>query len=56
MTRDLHMTSGELSNCVAFFFIGFMLFQLPGVLFIRMLTPPIQLGCALMAWGTATTL
>ncbi|KAK0614839.1 putative pantothenate transporter [Bombardia bombarda] len=56
MTDDLKLTPGELSNCVAFIFIGLMLMQLPGALLVRLLTPPIQLGCALIAWGTATTL
>ncbi|KAK4234664.1 putative transporter [Achaetomium macrosporum] len=56
MDRDLKMTSGQLSYCVAFFYIGFLLFELPGAVLLRVLTPPIQLGVALMAWGVATTL
>ena len=49
------MTSSQLSYCIAFFYIGFLLFELPGAILLRVLTPPFQLGIALMAWGTATT-
>ncbi|KAK0701307.1 major facilitator superfamily domain-containing protein [Lasiosphaeris hirsuta] len=56
MDKDLNMTSGELSYCVAFFYIGFMLFQLPGAILLRVLTPPVQLGCAAVLWGAATTI
>jgi len=55
MDKDLNMTSSELSYCVAFFYIGFMLFQLPGAILVRVLTPPVQLGCAAALWGAATT-
>ena len=54
MDKELDMTPGELSYCVAFFYIGFMLFQLPGSILVRVLTPPIQLSSALIIWGTAT--
>jgi len=50
------MTSSQLSYCIAFFYVGFLVFELPGAILLRVLTPPFQLGIALMAWGTATTL
>lgn len=55
MDKDLGMTSSQLSYCIAFFYIGFLLFELPGAILLRVLTPPFQLGIALIAWGTATT-
>ncbi len=54
MSKDLGITSAQLSNCVAFFYIGFVLFQLPGSLFVRLITPPIQMGGALVVWGVLT--
>lgn len=56
MTDQLRLTAAELSYCVAFFYIGFLIFQLPGSILVRVLTPPIQLGAALLIWGGATAL
>ena len=56
MDKDLGMTSSQLSYCIAFFYVGFLLFELPGAILLRVLTPPVQLGIALTAWGTATAL
>lgn len=54
MTKDLMLTPHMLSNCVSVFYVGYIIFQLPGDLFLRMVTPPIQLGLALMVWGSFT--
>jgi len=56
MDEDLGMTSSQLSYCIALFYVGFLLFELPGAILLRVLTPPVQLSMALMAWGTATAL
>jgi MFS family permease len=56
MDKDLNMTSSQLSYCVAFFYIGFLLFELPSAILLRVLTPPVQLGIALTAWGGATAM
>ncbi|KAK4223101.1 putative transporter [Podospora fimiseda] len=56
MGVDLKLNAGQISNCVAFFYIGFLAFQLPGSILVRVLTPPIQLGVALMIWGGATAI
>ncbi|TAQ84354.1 hypothetical protein B7494_g7317 [Chlorociboria aeruginascens] len=56
MSRDLHLTSQMLSNCSAMFFVVYIVFQLPGDLFLRVLTPPIQMALALMTWGLFTAL
>lgn len=55
MTKELDMTSQQYSNCVAFFYIGYIVFQLPGTVFIRKIQPQYQLGIAMIGWGTATT-
>ncbi|KAK4168310.1 putative transporter [Cladorrhinum sp. PSN259] len=56
MGKELMLTPGQISNCIAFFYIGFLVFQLPGSILVRVLTPPIQLGLALMIWGGATAI
>ncbi|KAF3402848.1 High-affinity nicotinic acid transporter [Talaromyces pinophilus] len=56
MSDQLSVTPQQLSNCVAFFFIGYIVFQLPGQLFIRQLQPQNQLGLAMIVWGTMTTI
>ncbi|KAK5653020.1 hypothetical protein OQA88_9306 [Cercophora sp. LCS_1] len=56
MDVDLSLTPAQLSYCVAFFYIGFMVFQLPGAILVRAITPPIQLGVACMLWGVATAI
>jgi fucose permease len=56
MSEQLSITPQQLSNCVAFFFIGYIVFQLPGQLFIRQLQPQNQLGLAMIVWGTMTTM
>ncbi|KAK0611670.1 major facilitator superfamily domain-containing protein [Immersiella caudata] len=56
MDKELNMTSAQLSYCIAFFYIGFMAFQVPGAILVRVLTAPVQLGCAAALWGAATTI
>ena len=56
MSKDLHLTPQMLSNCSAMFFVGYIVFQLPGDLFLRVVTPPLQLALALMVWGLFTAL
>ncbi|KAH8705429.1 putative pantothenate transporter [Talaromyces proteolyticus] len=56
MSEQLTITSQQLSNCVAFFFIGYIVFQVPGLLFIRQIQPQNQLGLAMIVWGTMTTI
>lgn len=51
MQRQLNITPQQLSHCISFFFIGYVVFQLPGMLLLRVLTPPAQLGFALMFWA-----
>ncbi|OKL55581.1 hypothetical protein UA08_09178 [Talaromyces atroroseus] len=56
MNDELHITAHQLSQCVAFFYIGYIVCQIPGNLFMRMIGPNIQLGCAMIGWGLGTTL
>lgn len=54
MAEDLNLTAHTLSTCVSLFYVAYILFQLPGDLFLRAVTPPIQLGFALIFWGSFT--
>lgn len=56
MAKDLHLTPGQLATCISIFYVGYIVFQLPGDIFLRKITPPIQLGLAMITWGLLTTL
>ncbi|KFY85767.1 hypothetical protein V500_08136 [Pseudogymnoascus sp. VKM F-4518 (FW-2643)] len=56
MNKDLKITPQQYSNCVSLFYLGYIVFELPGTIFLRKISPPIQLGVAMMGWGTCTTL
>ncbi|KAJ9643658.1 hypothetical protein H2204_001803 [Knufia peltigerae] len=56
MSENLHLTGKQLANCVSLFYVGYIVFQLPGDLFLRKVTPPIQLCLAMVSWGLVTTL
>lgn len=56
MTEDLKISSQTFSTCVSMFYVGYILFQLPGNIFLRVVTPPVQLALALICWGTFTCL
>ncbi|KAJ9641318.1 hypothetical protein H2204_002996 [Knufia peltigerae] len=54
LTEELHISSHQLSTIVSLFSVGYIVFQLPGDIFLRVVTPPVQLGIALCVWGTFT--
>jgi hypothetical protein len=56
LQKELKMDAGQLSNAISLFNVGFIIFQLPASLFLKKVTANYQLGIALMAWGTFTTL
>ncbi|KIY01719.1 uncharacterized protein Z520_01857 [Fonsecaea multimorphosa CBS 102226] len=56
MTDELHLTPHQLSTCITIFYVGYIVFQLPGYLCLKLVRPPVQLGLALMLWGTFNTL
>jgi fucose permease len=55
MVHELHLTPHQLSTCISIFYVGYIVFQLPGYLFLRTISPPVQIGLALMFWGTFNT-
>lgn len=56
MTKDLGISPQMFSTCVSMFYVGYIIFQLPGNIFLRVITPPVQLASALLLWGTFTSL
>jgi hypothetical protein len=56
MTEDIEISSQMFSSCVSMFYVGYIIFQLPGNIFLRVITPPVQLALALLFWGTFTSL
>lgn len=56
MTQELKITPQQYSNCVSFFYIGYIVFQFPATIFIRKIQPHFQLGLAMIGWGIFTTL
>ena len=56
MTDELHITPQQLSTCISVFYVSYIIFQLPGYLFLRIIPAPIQIGAALMFWGTFDSL
>lgn len=55
LTDELHLTPQMLSTCISLFYVGYIAFQIPGFLCVRLVPPPVQLGLALMFWGTFNT-
>jgi hypothetical protein len=50
------MDAGQLSNVISLFHVGYIIFGLPATLSLKRVTANFQLGIALIAWGTFTTL
>ncbi|KAF7559022.1 hypothetical protein G7046_g5134 [Stylonectria norvegica] len=56
MDDDLYLTPKQYSNVASLFLVGYIVFQLPGTLLLRMIGPPLQFGLAMMGWGAVTCL
>lgn len=56
MREDLELSTHKFSTVVSLFYVGYIVFQMPGDMFMKKITPPVQLGIALISWGTFTTL
>ncbi|CAK7237343.1 hypothetical protein SBRCBS47491_009943 [Sporothrix bragantina] len=56
MKEDLGISTHKFSTVVSLFYVGYIVFQMPGDLLMKKITPPIQLGAALISWGTFTAL
>jgi MFS family permease len=54
MDKDLEVTPARYTTIVTVFLVGYIVFQPAGTFFLRVLTPPIQLGAAMVAWGVVT--
>ncbi|KAK5094686.1 hypothetical protein LTR70_003924 [Exophiala xenobiotica] len=55
MDEDLDLSPKEYSNVASIFYVGYLVFQLPGVLLVRKTGPPYLFGSAMIIWGTITT-
>jgi len=56
MSETLGLSGAQLATCVSLFYVGSIVFQLPGDMFLRKITPPTQLGVAMVIWGLITSL
>jgi fucose permease len=56
LSEELRMTPSQLSTDVSLFYVGYILLELPATLFMKKITPNVQLSAALFSWGTFTTL
>lgn len=56
MSRTLHITDGQLALLGALFFLGYFLFQIPGMLMARRLSATRVVFVALVLWGALATL
>jgi hypothetical protein len=54
MDKDLSLTPARYANIITAFIVGYLLFQPAGTMLLRKITPPIQLGVAMIAWGVVT--
>lgn len=56
LNAELQLTPQEFSNIVNLFLVGYIIAQLPGTLFLRLIGPSRQLGTACVMWGVFTIL
>jgi hypothetical protein len=56
MTKYLTLSPHDYSTSVSMFYVGYIVFQLSGNIFLRVVTPPVQPSVALIFWGTFTVL
>lgn len=48
MSAELHLSAHQYSNLASAFLIGYILFQLPGTIFLRKIGAPLQLAIAMV--------
>ncbi|KAF1817566.1 MFS general substrate transporter [Eremomyces bilateralis CBS 781.70] len=51
MQKDLNLSTKQWGNCLSLFYIGYMIFMLPGNILLRKLTPHRQLGACAIVFG-----
>jgi fucose permease len=56
LQKELRIDASQLSNDISLFYVGYIILELPTTLFLKKVIANFQLGIALMAWGTFTTL
>ncbi|KAI1324324.1 hypothetical protein F5Y16DRAFT_402493 [Xylariaceae sp. FL0255] len=56
MRGALGLNTHELNTLASLFYVGYIVFQFPSDMFMKKITPPVQLGFALISWGTFTAL
>ncbi|KAK5196811.1 hypothetical protein LTR72_001804 [Exophiala xenobiotica] len=54
MTEDLNISPKQYSNLASIFLVGYIVFQIPGTVLVRLIGPPVQFSCAMMMWGVFT--
>ncbi|RYP11172.1 hypothetical protein DL765_007859 [Monosporascus sp. GIB2] len=54
LDEDLNLTPDMYSNVAAIFYVGYLLFQLPGTLLLRKIGPANQFSAAMIGWGVVT--
>ncbi|KAH9905139.1 putative pantothenate transporter [Xylariomycetidae sp. FL2044] len=52
---ELGLSDDDYSNVASLFYVGYLVFQLPGTLLLRMIGPPTQFAGAMLAWGVITS-
>ncbi|KIX00717.1 uncharacterized protein Z518_09782 [Rhinocladiella mackenziei CBS 650.93] len=51
LQRDLHMMNQDYSSAAQLFFVGYLLFMLPGNIFLRWISPYFVFGCGIISFG-----
>ncbi|KAH6658034.1 putative pantothenate transporter [Truncatella angustata] len=54
MEEDLHLTPSMYSLTASIFLVGYLVFQLPAMLLMRKVGPPVEFACAMIVWGVVT--
>ena len=56
LTKDLHMTGNEYLTGLTLFFIGYVLFEVPANIVLKLWTPQLWLPTITIVWGIVATL
>ncbi|OQV03400.1 hypothetical protein CLAIMM_08449 [Cladophialophora immunda] len=49
--KDLHLTANQFYNCLTMFFVGYIVFMLPGNILLRQFKPPYVFGVSVFSFG-----
>lgn len=56
MTTDLHMTGDEYLTGLTLFFVGYVIFEVPAQMVLKLWTPRMWLPTIVVAWGIVATI